>query len=111
MGNEQDRIKLAEAMGIEMPECGSCFGSGRVTVSPTFGSEMCCQCEGSGKDWPDPFTDANDDYAVLEWMRGLRGRGRWILFKNALAEIGAAYSCNYKTGYFAHAALKALEAD
>ena len=49
-----DRIKLAEAMGW--------------TNSHQF------RWDGPGdgeyrNDPPDPFTDANDDYAVLEWFR------------------------------------------
>jgi len=61
-------------------------------------------------DPPDPFTDANDDYAVLEWMRkddqrisGIR-LAEWTNFIGALPD-----NWQYQIGNYARAALKALE--
>ena len=54
-----DRIKLAEAMGWQLVNYPNDGPMWRL----------------DGRHWsrhkqpPDPFTDANDDYAVLEWMR------------------------------------------
>lgn len=84
----QARIRLAEAIGISGV-------SGVKQHGPHAG-------------WFDPFTSADDDYKVLEWVRVQRGRSRWIHFKNALAESGSVFACNYKVGDFARAALQAL---
>jgi len=58
----------------------------------------------------DPFTDANDDYAVLEWMRNLHGTGErtWFDFIEALDEIQESPH-NYKMGDYARACLKVLD--
>ncbi len=55
-----DRIKLAKAMGWTdfIDEVGLPPGArGQKPITQGHGLP------------PDPFTDANDDYAVLEWMR------------------------------------------
>ena len=62
---------------------------------------------------PNPFTNANDDYAVLERMRA---DYRWGHFKEALIELwkmdvpwhGSQYTWNYKIGDYARAAFKVL---
>ena len=82
-----DRIKLAEAM--------------EWTNSHQY------RWDGPGdgeyrNDPPDPFTDANDDYAVLEWMRN-----NWTITQ--LYESIDWHAVNYKIGDFARAALKMLE--
>ena len=60
----------------------------------------------------DPFTDANDDYAVLEWVRGddtqLGCTNRWEMMMDAIAQAGQEYSIDYKIGDYARAALKVL---
>ena len=62
----EDRIKLAEAMG---------WFPTSIYTSPSGERDVTSWRSPSGKsnqkvrDLPDPFTDANDDYAVLEWMR------------------------------------------
>ena len=61
----------------------------------------------------DPFTDANDDYAVLEWMRGDKRPDRkyhpeWSYFNQELALIMDEFS-DYTIGDYARAALKAIE--
>ena len=98
---EKDRIRLAEAMGWEQTDAA---GVGSVWRSP----------DNEVMPLPDPFTDANDDYAVLEWMRRRRDRCRavagdpdweaWLYF-SAIISNGV----NYKVGDYARAALKVLD--
>ncbi len=70
---DQDRIRLAEAMGIHLLDRTNFY----------------------------PFSDANDDYAVLEWMR----RERKISYRN----IGQSYC--YQIGDYARSALKVIDND
>jgi len=69
----QDKIKLAEAMGWESSKhlAGDSPDTER-TGEPHFveiwRSPPPTKYAREPK-LPDPFTDANDDYAVLEWMR------------------------------------------
>lgn len=89
MTDQEKRIKLAEAMGWtiwRMPN--EYLLPDRKTVAKL----------------PDPYTDANDDYAVLEWMR-----------KDAPQEQHIAFVCdvdftalNYQIGDYARAALKVI---
>ncbi len=71
---------------------------------------------------PDPFTDANDDYAVLEWMRAVteipadnftpEDWQRWLEFQAALSSDTNSKSGlkgDYQIGDYARAALKVLE--
>jgi len=105
MSNEQDRIRLAEAMGWR-----NCEAKGFVNVDgepaqcpagepPPFGQPPYIA------PLPDPFTDANDDYAVLEFVR--LGRDAWRL--KAFDELSKLDACDYRVGDYARAALKALE--
>ena len=86
-----DRIKLAEAMGW-------------IKVGPLSGDYSGNPPGTSG--WPspipDPFTNANDDYAVLEWMRkdGPNEAMDHFLFWHPQ---------DYQVGDYARAALKVLE--
>jgi len=86
MTNEAERIKLAEAMGLK----------------DSFGLPV-------DRNYPfDPFHDANDDYAVLEWaIKNLDPDAYFI----ALTEVvgSYAYLTEYRIGYWATAALRALE--
>lgn len=50
----------------------------------------------------DPFTDANDDYAVLEWLQD----GRLDGVRHGV--LGAEMFC-YQIGDYARAALKVLD--
>ena len=50
----------------------------------------------------DPFTDANDDYAVLEWMRK-QGAATGAF------ELHNSYKANYFIGDYARAALKVID--
>jgi hypothetical protein len=91
----QDRIRLAEAMGVEY----------RCNVDGTFYIGL-----------PNPFEDANDDYAVLEYMRkNLPDFGR--AFEWLASEWGSRrkksegwYSvARYQIGDYAEAALAVLK--
>ena len=102
---EQTRIMLAEAMGLRRWTC-NCDWSAEATFEPRID---CPNCGEPLREVSfDPFTDANDDYAVLEWMRSnSKYREAWIEFKNALA-VSNAFKCNYKIGDYARAAITVL---
>ena len=98
-----DRIKLAEAMGWQSL-CDDPTKNLRwelpdgMTIYRAF----------------DPFTDANDDYAVLEHFRCRLGG--WDAFKDELAYVHykehgvfARNAYNYKIGDYARAALKVID--
>ena len=103
-----DRIKLAEAMGW---------------TRSTIGTEYCWRHE-DGRVigmCPDPFTDANDDFGVLEWMRQFDldiyipgdkdnegAFNKWEGFTMALYECGKD-TWEYKIGDYARAALKVIQ--
>ena len=97
-----DRIKLAEAVGwTTRPNEPNgepvWFGPVDEGDGPYYLYEL-----------PDPFTDANDDYAVLEWARN-EGAVIWLDFSANLQEVGQEYSAAYGIGDYARAALKALK--
>lgn len=87
----KDRIRLAEAMGI--PDADQ----------ETVDIDSRTVCIWNERDSFNPFTDANDDYAVLEWMRK-EGWPRWQLISE-----GCEYCFDYKVGDYARAALKVLD--
>ncbi len=93
---DKDRIRLAEAMGL-FPNVDS---AGRVMA----GTHARTRHEFN------PFTDANDDYAVLEWMRGKwlvdGADDKWEWFCEEL--FGGA---DYTIGDYARAALKVLDTE
>ena len=109
-----DQIQLAGAMGmtvapITLEDVGGPF---LVTTAPaqTTSDQLAAE-------WIEfnPFTDANDDYAVLEWMRektpSIGTHIKWAsddegwVFFNELH----LHKVDYKIGDYARAALKALE--
>ena len=104
-----DKIKLAEAMGlivapISLEDCGGPF---LVTAQKIVTSSDALEAE--WVEW-NPFTDANDDYAVLEWAKTQSAQFQHD-FQCALAELTTntwfrAHSWNYQIGYYARAALK-----
>ena len=95
--DEKDRIRLAEAIGRRHP-LGKHYGGG---VSELFGGP-------SGYIEPfDPFTDANDDYAVLEWMRKNWTDQQQIDALEALPM--GNYMDAYQIGDYARAALKVID--
>jgi len=104
-GDMSDRIKLAEAMGWT-PQVRD------VRVPPVWLSQ-----DGEVSRYlfelPDPFTDANDDYAVLEWMKSeqfypLEGYDytEWRVAINNALKLKTAI--DYKIGDYARAALKVI---
>lgn len=91
-----DRIKIAEAMGWERT---SYTTSAEGVVHTTRWRDLNGTCGQCKEDTPDPFTDANDDYAVLEHYRN-----KWS-FNVALNEKQLG---SYKVGDYARAALKVI---
>ena len=85
-----DRIKLAEAMGWPCKE--------NCTDEYIF-----MGCKAHDEEAFDPFTDANDDYAVLEWMR-YSSAETWL----AVTEDMARCQGTYMVGDYARAALKVI---
>ena len=101
-----DRIKLATAMGWKSGRTDTVAVMGRPIshtrwIDPDGNDRAQC---------PDPFTDANDDYAVLEWMRNTSDS--WSKFESALTlHAGDPFVWCYKIGDYARAALKVINDD
>ena len=67
---------------------------------------------------PDPFTDANDDYAVLEWMRQTfntyehlttNQKDTWVEFADALeSHPDNGLKACYRVGDYARAAIQVI---
>ena len=103
-----DRIKLAEAMGYVL--VSNYTGS----FADEQGTQHWTHPEGHPVfELPDPFTDANDDYAVLEWAHKQidsdtwTPRGKWSIFVDELSPVPE----NYQIGDYARAALKVIDND
>jgi len=113
---EQDEIKLAKAMGFYLQTFPVEFTDGSKGMSDfkVWHSPSHQMLEPAGE-LPTPFTDANDDYAVLEWMRektpSIGEHIKWAsddegwIFFNALH----LHKVDYQIGDYARAALKVLE--
>ena len=102
------RIELAEAMG---------WAKGGVDTANVLGRPISVQrwIDSDGKDrapysLPDPFTDANDDYAVLQWAKK-QGAQFWDIYCSELMEVvgSYAYLWEYHVGYYASAAVRVLQ--
>ena len=111
------RIKLAEAMGWEP----SHTDTSRVWIGPDtkrgeYGDYF------DFDDLPDPLTDANDDYAVLEWARENLSPRKFVKFSENIANllIGLekkkpfdalciSLTTEYKIGDYARAAVLVLD--
>jgi len=89
-----DRIKLAKAMGWKR------IG---ITLEGKWHGGVPNEFPVS-KEIPDPFADANEDYAVLEWARETELEG----FQEALEELCCKTPAGYRLGNYARAALKVL---
>lgn len=107
MNTDKARIKLAEAMGwtvapITLEDCGAPFTVYKGAVDKSEYDDV---------EWTvgwDPFTDANDDYAVLEWMRGVGDKyADYGLFQRWQRDV--PYWLDYQIGDYARAAIKVLE--
>ena len=108
-----DSIKLAEDMGwtpLDLNLTGWWMPPGVKLDDHIFHINRVAEA-----DLPDPFTDANDDYAVLEWMRkqssdymNIDGKhyGHWLQFKTLLNSVDAV---EYQIGDYARAVLKVIE--
>ena len=113
-----DRIKLAEAMGYEYVKGTSSYSGpefGRMPAAPPY-----WKCPGKaniygpyGSDDPpfNPFVNANDDYAVLEWMRdqpAIEHKDSYLHLPYLdVMEDSLAYE--YEIGDYARAALKVID--
>ena len=87
-----DRIKLAKAMNLDAnPE----FGWAGIQPYWYF--------DDHNRPF-DPFTDANDDYAVLEWSRTNLGVAEQVEMH---CQMG--HSADYTIGDYARAALKFID--
>ena len=80
---------------------GSNQDGDRIRIAKALGRDPDLKME----DWGpfDPFTDANDDYAVLEWIR----QQHFVTYFTAYLEN--EYTQDYKIGDYARAALKVIE--
>lgn len=88
MSNDKDRIKLAEAMGYRK--------SGFPYREWVRDGEHI-------RYLPDPFISADDDYAVLEWMRKERMDVDLLLAKGCTS--------GYEIGDYARAYLEAINSE
>jgi hypothetical protein len=96
-----DRIRLAEAMGWKRLDHTP---DRWFNDAPEHRQEECRHTEYL----PDPLTDANDDYAVLEWVR--TDAIDWDAFVKALPTQNLWHFVQeYKIGDYARAALRVLD--
>ncbi len=91
---DKNRIRLAEAMGWSNYLAHS---KAEIWEHEKYSTRLAC---------PDPFTDANDDYAVLEWMRTNPASDSRLTWREAIKYITAE---NYRIGDYARAALEVIE--
>ncbi len=106
--SDQDRVRLAEAMGWKRVTEGEQAWWPAPYVIERIKKEHpdSIAFDYVGFDsLPDPLTDANDDYAVLEWMRTMPFQnGDW----QRINPINLPMT-NYRIGDYARAALKVLK--
>jgi hypothetical protein len=96
MSQKQNRIRLAEAMEWVVRD-GALYNPN----DPGGWAEI------PHMPLPDPFTDANDDYAVLEWMR--KTYWDWQIVIDAFEGAGNNVKDEYHVGDFARVALEVLD--
>lgn len=94
------RIKLAEVMGWERREHKTTSG----VIPYWYNTQSPVPDKG---DCPDPFADANDDYAVLCWLRGFVEDSNEII--DALEQRSVFSVVDYEVGDYARAALTVLQ--
>ncbi len=103
----EDRIKIAEARGWT-DVVNSDNGRWISPVGPINGL-WGISPEGIGpQKLPDPFTDANDDYAVLEHFRNHKDYRQAFEKALVLSTENMGVIWRYKVGAFARAALKVI---
>jgi len=106
----EDRIKLALAMKAHRVTCHKCKG----VSDSTWPGDGCSNCENTGRVWPDPFTSADDDYAVLEWMRRdefdpTDKNDLYAEHERQVESDGRTnFAVDYKIGDYARASLKVI---
>ena len=114
----QDRTRLAKAMGWRWEPCASPLDhikgwQGGKWSDPNADDDLPDELKGIvGCKVPpplDPFTDANDDYAVLEHFRHKQKAGGGNYKADLANWIEWTYSVDYKIGDYARAALKVIE--
>jgi hypothetical protein len=104
----EDRIRLSEAMGWTYLGLVALDGDGSPRLWKHPSDDL--RQNRLQDDLPDPFTDANDDYAVLEFMRALvkadydNNCELWENFHPELPHI-----TDYQIGDYARAALKVID--
>ena len=114
MTTETDqRIMLAEAMGwIYQKHYGT--QAGPIFGKLPAGGGVWTKPDNSFSNRFDPFTDANDDFSVLEWMREVKekydrtdgsGFDLWWAFART---VDNKPFCSYQIGDFARAAIAVL---
>lgn len=109
--SDQDRIKLAEAMNL-LPEPFKDWDEYKHAVQLHTGKVL----EILRELIPDPENNANDDYAVLEWLRSYTLRCPQDSRIEALEFAYAVFSIlrgndlsEYQIGDYARAALKVID--
>ena len=103
MSDQDARIRLAEAMGWKWRDIKSAFQPGGGQWHKPDGKFTSIIKYKEHIPF-DPFTDANDDYAVLNWARerGLQDANGWSAFHAALGDY---HKVTYQIGDYARAAL------
>ena len=92
----KDRELLAHAMGYSHFR----YGEGGDDCLQGY---WCKNPDGVEVELPHPWIDANDDYAVLKWMRGHQENGAFA------RELQLESMWSYEIGDYARAALKVLK--
>ena len=92
-----DRIKLAEAMGLRRKNKYLRYAMWFNPTKKVLERNLKF----------DPFTDANDDYAVLEWMRSDVNAWQYQYEKELMLTNNKCG--DYQIGDYARAALKVIE--
>ena len=105
---DKDRIRLAEALGWVWHDPYWVSTGEPPHLAADIEKYLYYQWPAEEPPIPpfDPFTDANDDYAVLEWMR--KNVDPWESVENAIMGNGVADFLDYRIGDFARAALRML---
>ena len=102
-----DRIKLAEAMGWGKVSLRRFKNSDERRITGRHPDDPPHMW--GPREIPDPFTDANDDYAVLEWMRSAIEASFYRDQQIQIFYDVLPVCCDYQTGDYARVALKVLE--
>jgi len=93
--NENDRITLAKAIGLPISHYIHANTGKRTPFVNREGGQF------------NPLTNANDDYAVLEWMR-VQPQSMFDVFMTYFALQDRTLTWTYKIGDYAKAALTVL---